>query len=192
MPLARVARIALGFLIGLLLYGVIASVARAQLFSPGDLSGGSLPATTLAGSIPASKLIARASAQSQPSNPTGTTDTTGKMMGLAGAITPTFSGNILFIVSGNIATSTTAKGAKVQLSYGTGTAPVNGAAITGTQCGNRPTFTGLTGVLSVPFSVQCVATGLTLSTAYWLDVTLAAITGNTASISNLSVSAHEF
>src|SRR5205807_1468593 len=60
--------------------------------------------------------LALASAQSQPANPTGTTDTTGKMMGLAGSITPT---------------------------------------------------------------------------ASWLDLTLAAITGGTATIENLSVSAHE-
>ncbi len=132
-----------------------------------------------------------ATQQTQPSDPTGTTDTTGKMMGLAGSITLNTSNKILLILSGDISTNTTADGAKVQLSYGTGSAPTNGAAITGTQCGSRPTFTGLTGVLTVPFSVQCIVTGLNPGIAYWLDATEAAITGGTASVSNLSLSATE-
>jgi hypothetical protein len=34
-------------------------------------------------------------------------------------------------------------------------------------------------------------TGLSVSTAYWLDVTLAAITAGTATLSDISISAHE-
>ncbi len=124
-------------------------------------------------------------------NPGGTTSTTMVMMGLAGAITPVSSTRIYFQISGDVTQSTTADGAKWQLSYGTGAAPANAAALTGTQVGANPTMTFLTGVLTVPFCIQAVVTGLTPLTAYWLDLALAAVTGGTASVSNVSVSAFE-
>lgn len=143
------------------------------------------------GTVTGTMTVARANNQTNVASPSGTTDTTGKMMGLAGAITPTYSGNILLIISGDISNGTTGDGAKVQASWGTGAAPANGDAIGGTQCGSRPTFTALTGVLTVPFTVNCMITGRALATPLWLDVTLAAITAGTASISNISVSATE-
>lgn len=131
-------------------------------------------------------------AQSSPSNPAGTTDTTGKMMGLAGAITPEVTGNILIILSGDITSGTTSDGAKVQLRTGTGTAPSNAAALSGTTCGGLVTYTAaLAGADKVPFSLNCIVSGLTLGTAIWIDVGLAAITGGTASVADLSLTAHE-
>jgi hypothetical protein len=162
--------------------------AKWKTAAQSDLAGSRITSGTVA----YARLPAFASSQSTPSNPTGTTDTTGKMMGLAGTITPTASGKILLIISGTIFNPTAiADGAKVQASYGTGTAPTNGAAITGTQCGGRPQYIAATTAQKVPFSVNCVITGLTLSTAYWLDVTLAAITAGTATINDVSISAHE-
>ncbi len=99
--------------------------------------------------------------QTNVAAPAGTTSTTGLMMGLAGAITPAHSGNVLLIVSG------------------TGTAVGNNIA------DNNPVTN------KIPFSVQAVVTGLTVGTAYWVDVGLAAITGGTASIATVSVSALE-
>src|SRR5439155_1649764 len=72
---------------------------------------------------------------STPLNPTGTADTTGKMMGLAGAITPQVTGNIRIAVCGSIANNTIADGGKLQIRVGTGTAPNNGDALTGTAYG---------------------------------------------------------
>ncbi len=139
-----------------------------------------------------SNATASVASQSQPTNPTGTTSTTGIMMGLAGSITPTVSGKIMLVISGDIFNaSAVADGAKVQASYGTGTAPSNGATITGTQCGARPQYVASTTAGKSPFSVNCVVTGLSLSTAYWLDLTLAAITGGTATINDVSISAYE-
>jgi hypothetical protein len=132
-----------------------------------------------------------APSQSQPANPSGTTSTTMVMMGLAVPFTPQGSGRLLVIISGDVTQSTTADGAKWQLSIGTGVAPVNGAALTGTQFGSNPTMTFLTGVLTVPFSSQAISAAQVQGTAVWIDIALAAITAGTASMSNLSVSVVE-
>lgn len=138
---------------------------------------------------------AAAVAQSSPANPTGTTDTTGKMMGLAGSITPSQTGRILLMLSGNISNSTAAAGdgGKVQLRFGTGTAPTNGAALTGTTAGGQVSMLLERATASdpFPFALQAVITGLTIGTAYWLDAALAAIAGGTAIITNLSLTAVE-
>jgi hypothetical protein len=132
---------------------------------------------------------------SAPSDPTGTTDTTGKMMGLAGAFTPQFSGRALIFITGNLTNSTAAAGdgAKAQITYGTGTAPVNGAALTGTAVGSiqssvleRATASDLQ-----TFSLVALVTGLTVGTAIWLDIRLAAIVGGTALCKNINIVAIE-
>lgn len=134
-----------------------------------------------------------ASYQASPGDPSGTTDTTGKMMGLAGSITPAISGKIVLTINGTIASSGASDGAKIQLSYGTSAAPANAAAITGTQVGARLTVANnaSTAALAVPYSITAVITGLTPGTAYWLDVTLAAITAGTATITTNSITAYE-
>jgi len=127
-------------------------------------------------------------AQSTPGNPAGTTNLTGRMMGLAGAITPVTSGKILIIISGDTSNDTILDGASVQIRYGTGAAPVNGDALTGTAVGgNSRSNTAVAGEL-MGFSIQAIVSGLTLSTAYWIDVGLAAITGGTASMADVSIS----
>ena len=130
-------------------------------------------------------------AQSSPTNPTGTTSTTAVMMGVAGSIRMQGSKRILIMISGDISNDTTTDGVTARLSYGTGTAPVNGAALTGTQVGTAVSFTALTGVLTVPFAIQAIVSGLTLGTLYWIDLAVAAVTGGTSSVSNLSVSVIE-
>ena len=133
-----------------------------------------------------------ASYQASPGNPTGTTNTTGLMMGLAGAITPSATGKVQITITGTIANATAiADGAKVQIRYGTGTAPVNTAALTGTAVGSLQQYIAATTAETAPFAVSAVVTGLTLSTAYWLDVSLAAITGGTATVTGVSITAIE-
>ena len=120
------------------------------------------------------------------------TQTTVKMAGIAGSITPVATGVIHFTISGDATNATAiADGAQVQASYGTGSAPTSASAVTGTQCGGLQKYVASTTAGKAPFSVNCVVTGLTLGTAYWLDLTLAQITGGTASISDISVSAFE-
>lgn len=126
---------------------------------------------------------------SAPGNPTGTTDTTGLMMGLAGAITPR-TGKIVVVISGNGANNTINDGFKVRIRYGTGTAPANGAALTGTAVGTTAEGTNdIAANAKSPFTVVSVITGLTAGTAYWLDVQLAAVTGGTAAITEVNVAA---
>ena len=134
-------------------------------------------------------------AQATPANPTGTTNTTGVMMGLAESITPVRSGKILITISGNMTNGTTTDGAQVQIRTGTGTAPANGAALTGTAQGGlvrmlNPSDTR-GGTITVPFSTNAIVSGLVAGTAVWIDAALAAITGGTASIANVSVSVVE-
>jgi hypothetical protein len=135
-------------------------------------------------------------------NPTGTSNTTGVMMGLGlaggdgthGGITTSAatSGLVMMTISGTIFNATAiADGAKVQLRFGTGTAPINTAALTGTTRGGNVQYIAPTTATKVPFCITALATGLTASTAYWIDVGLAAITGGTATITDLSISAYE-
>jgi hypothetical protein len=127
--------------------------------------------------------------QSTPAAPTGTTNTTGLMMGLAAAITPNKSGDLLIVISGTIFNATAiADGGKVQIRYGTGTAPVNAAALTGTAVGGQPQFIASTTAEKSIFSVNAIVTGLTTGVAYWVDLALAAITGGTANLSDISIS----
>ncbi len=135
--------------------------------------------------------------QTSPANPTGTTSLTGVHMGLGSAIafTPHRTGKVCFNISGSIQNSAINSGAKVQARYGTGAAPANGAAPTGTGTGNQPTVQNpnlaSAAPIKVPFNVCVIVSGLSLETAYWFDLVLTAITGGTASISDLTATIEE-
>lgn len=114
------------------------------------------------------------------------------MMGLAGSITPNSTGRVFVVVSGNIVNSTGGDGAKVEIRMGTGTAPSNADALTGTVYGTQQIYTVVVGAAdSVPFALQALVTTLTPGTAYWIDVDLAAVTAGTASINNVQITAFE-
>lgn len=62
----------------------------------------------------------------------------------------------------------------VYLDYGTGTAPANQAALTGTQKGAAAQVDYFpTASKNFPFGVDTVISRLTLNTAYWFDLALA-------------------
>lgn len=117
---------------------------------------------------------------------TGTTSTTGVMQGFGStlALTPSSTGNIrvrIDLLSKNAASGILNT---IQLYYGTGSAPTNGAALTGTAVLSQPVLAtspaanGLT-----PAPVEAEITGLTLSTAYWFDLSLA--TGNASDLATI-------
>ncbi|HEY1301440.1 MAG TPA: hypothetical protein VGF07_13150 [Stellaceae bacterium] len=133
-----------------------------------------------------------AASQTATANPAGTTQTTPRMMGLAGAITLKFTGRAWVTITGDVFNATAGDGATIQLSYGTGTAPANGGALAGTQIGARVNYIAASTAEKVPFSLTALVTGLVNNTAYWLDAAVAAITGGTATIENTVISAREF
>jgi hypothetical protein len=107
---------------------------------------------------------------------------------LGATITPAKTGKLLIVLSGR-AVPTVAYGSSVDLTYGTGAAPANGAAETGTTICGTPTAPTGTGM----FSLNYILTGLTVGTTYWIDPATA-ISGSTGTIylDNLSLSIIEF
>ena len=161
----------------------------------GQTSAPSVGAILRGSSSTTSSWITPVTAQSTPSNPTGTTNTTGVMCGLAGSITTSAStsGKVLIIVTGYANNSAASGGVKMQIRHGTGTAPINGAALTGTADGNFVAVinSSTSGVITLPFSTQAIVSGLSAGTAYWIDLSEAAITGGTGSVVNPNISAVE-
>ena len=130
--------------------------------------------------------------QASPGDPTGSASLVGLMMGLGVTITPSVTGRIQIIVTGTIANATAiADGANVQLRTGTGAAPANGNALTGTVAGGLVKYVAATVAEKAPFTVSAIVSGLTLNTTVWIDLGLAAVTGGTATVKDLSVSAVE-
>jgi len=123
--------------------------------------------------------------------PAATASLTPVMMACGGAITPVLSTRIEVTISGQMGNTTLGDGATVQLRYGTGTAPVNGAAVTGTQAGISQTITSVTAGQGGGFSITAIISGLTVGQVLWLDAALAAVTGGSASISGVTICAEE-
>ena len=109
------------------------------------------------------------------------------MMGLAAAFTPSNAApQVLVIITGVAATATGAQTVTVGGRYGTGTAPANAAAVTGTRFG--PAADAVVGpaaaaAAGVPFTVTDVLT-LSPGVAYWFD--LAVATGNASDAASVT------
>lgn len=120
-------------------------------------------------------------------NPTGTSSATIRMAGLAIPFTPTKSTRILISIGGML-TTLAAGTISTTLYYGTGAAPANAAAVTGAAL--TPTLNPALNNVSDCFNFTTIVSGLTLSTAYWFDLTQAT-TGSTLTLTNLNVTIHE-
>jgi hypothetical protein len=130
-----------------------------------------------------------ASLTSSAINPASTTSTSGVMMGLNQTLTPPINGVIDFTIQGIANNSVNNDGVQISARYGTGTAPVNGAAPTGTPCGAPQNVTSSSSAEGSAFSIRCsVNSALSLGTGYWIDVDVLALTGGTATIQGVSVS----
>ena len=131
-----------------------------------------------------------------PANPTGIANAAYKMCGLgvAGAnawvLTPQVTGRVLIFICGDLNSDATGQTATLQCSFGTGTAPVNGAGVAGTQQGAQPTWVSLTGLLQIPFSMSTIVTGQTVGTPLWFDLAAKSSAG-TVSLTNLNAWALE-
>lgn len=125
-------------------------------------------------------------------SPTGTTSTTGVMMGLAYAFTPVRSGKVFVSIVGTIRNSVTGGNSSAQIRYGTGTAPANGAALTGTAIGAGPGSHAQQTIGQAPWASSVIITGLTLNTPIWLDLMLACASGGgTATLLGVTAAAFE-
>jgi len=121
--------------------------------------------------------------QSLPANPASTANSTGVMMGLAGSITPITGGTLLFSARG----LANKDARNLYLRYGTGTPPINGAALTGTILGtNALVYTGNPS----EFITNGIVAGATAGTPYWFDIALSAQV-HTASITDVTLTAVE-
>lgn len=143
-----------------------------------------------AGVDPAFKTFA--ATQTDPSDPTGTTDLGGVMMGIGASVTPVVTGRVLITVTGTIANaSAIADGANARIRIGVGSAPANGDALAGTAKGGLVKYVAATTAQKAPFTLSALVSGLTLAVAVWIDLSLAAVVGGTATVKDLSVQAVE-
>ena len=141
-------------------------------------------------------------ASTTAANPTGPASTSAfQAQGLSSGVTqftPTTTGNMKFTITGTIenASGTIDVGLKYYIMYGTGNGNANGSTTLGTTCGPTQTYTNpvteTAADINVPFSINCTASGLTIGTAYYIDLAAEAVTtASEAKLTSVSMSANE-
>ena len=123
-------------------------------------------------------------------NPTGTASATYVMMGLGLTLAPEVATGAWVTADGQITNSANNGETDVVVCYGTGTAPANGAAQTGTISGQPTRYKATAANDFVPFSLTSLLTGLTPNTTYWIDLAVKAVGGGTARVMDLDFNAH--
>lgn len=105
-------------------------------------------------------------------NPTSTTSTTPVMMGLGTTlkITPTSSTRVKITLSFTVVSDKANGQVRFNLRQGTGTAPANAAAASGTAISSIQTFLAAVANQTGVLACSVVVTGLTVGTAYWFDM----------------------
>ena len=129
-------------------------------------------------------------------NPATTASTTPVMMGLGAqatpaVITPKGSTRVNVSIMGQMAQTTSGDGAQIDCRYGTGTAPANGAAGSGTVVGSAQAFTAVAANHGGGFSIGGIISGLTPGVPIWIDCSLKTVTGGSASLTGITVEAFE-
>lgn len=134
---------------------------------------------------------------SSPLTPTGTTSATAVMAGMGATckITPGLTGRIRFVIEGRASNTVINNLITMQLLYGSGAAPANGAAASGTS----PSSLALavqSAVAQQPmaFSLSGQVTSLSVGTQYWFDLSQlqSGGGGGTANINSAACNAVEF
>ncbi len=125
------------------------------------------------------------------SDPSATTSATYVMCGLGSswALTPRTTGRVRVMVTGLSTNNTSTADTFTLGKYGTGTAPISGAAVTGTSLTTsevRITATAAASPFSA-FTYYAEVSGLTIGTAYWFDLANKTTSGS-GSVSQLVVS----
>jgi hypothetical protein len=117
------------------------------------------------------------------------TTSTSIMGGLAGSITPKYSGTVYVVLCFRGSTGTAGAYCYAQLRYSTGTAPIKGATLIGTPVGNASysQTVGSSVNSSTGMSCQAIITGLTVNTAYWIDIAIGSSASVNTSLSDFSL-----
>ncbi len=144
------------------------------------------------GIIPYARLPVPAGVSIHPVDPTGTTSTTGTMVGLALTFTPNTSGRVKVFFGGDVTTSAVPQNITMKIKCSTGSAPANGAAPAGTGQGNIGFTTIVTSGEDVPFTVAAMLSGLSVGTPEWCDLQLSGSTGATVQVHDINGIASEF
>jgi hypothetical protein len=129
-----------------------------------------------------------------PGNPASTASTALVMMGLGTTcvLTPKTTGRINVAFYGNQQNTTISDGSQVKAAFGTGVAPVNGAAASGTTIGTTVSAFSPTANAAYPFFVGGTIIGQALGAALWFDLQAAAITGGASQLANITCVLTEF
>src|SRR5712671_2427814 len=91
------------------------------------------------------------------------------MLGLAGTFTPVASGNIFIYVQAQCTNSVIDNAVSQTLRFGTGTAPVAGAAATGTPVGLLSSIAAAKAADFFSCNMGGIVVGLTVGTPIWID-----------------------
>lgn len=129
-----------------------------------------------------------------PTNPLATSSGTQVMMGLGSSctITPGFSSRVRFTIMGSWNNNNAGGSSSLAGRFGTGAAPANGAAISGTTfVQNSVSLSEAVANVNVPFTLTGKATGLTPGVAVWFDALLNSSVGASA-IFSISCYAEEY
>ncbi len=127
-----------------------------------------------------------------PANPAATTSTTPAMAGLGVLYTPATTGRVKVTVQATLANATAGDGGTFQVSFGTGSAPANGDALSGTQAGTAAQSVSPTANSAFTVAAFALVTGLTVGTECWFDLAYAAVTGGSLAVSNVTIIIEEF
>lgn len=114
-------------------------------------------------------------------SPANTASAAVVMMGLGGsfALTPRLTGRVRIRLTGWLTNVTAAQQASLNMRYGTGVAPANGVAATGTVLLTigQEALPNNAGGMPTPWSMESEVGGLSLGTPYWFDGTYAVAGG---------------
>lgn len=136
----------------------------------------------------------KAAVQVIPTTPSGTTSTSAVMGGMGSTchLATTFGSKIFFQFQGNLGSATSGQSASVQALFGTGTAPAQSVAQTGTAVGSLLQGESLDSFAFLPFSAGGIVTGLTPGTTYWFDLSYFTSFGSSqAFLNSITFSAYE-
>ncbi len=154
----------------------------------GDVTGTGLIDSGIPISDVARVAPANAATVSTPGTPSGTTSMVGVMMGLAGTVTPTRGGPVLIVMTLQLQAGGAEQGS-VRIRYGTGAAPANGAALTGT-IGSPEAFI-INEAQPLPLALVALVTGLTVGIPVWIDVSLKSAAGGSVDVTTANIVAVE-